>query len=44
MEDIVDTGTGRKLQPNDDLVDELDDAVRPEESWLELATDCLRKR
>jgi hypothetical protein len=43
MEDVVDTGTGRKLQPDGDLVDELDDAVQPEESWLELATDSLRK-
>jgi hypothetical protein len=43
MEDVVDTSTRRKLQPDDDLVDELDDVVRPEESWLELAAESLRK-
>jgi hypothetical protein len=43
MEDIVDTGIGRKLESDGDLVDELDDAIRPEESWLELAADSLSK-
>ncbi|PVH35028.1 hypothetical protein PAHAL_7G088800 [Panicum hallii] len=44
MEHIVDAGAGRKLQPNGDLVDEFDDAVRPEETRLQLAAHRLRER
>jgi hypothetical protein len=44
MEHIVDAGAGRKLQPDADLVDEFDDAVRPEETRLQFAAHSLRKR
>lgn len=39
----MDMGTGRKLEPDGDLVAELDDVVRTKESWLELVTNSLRK-
>jgi hypothetical protein len=44
MEHIVDAGAGRKLQPDGDLVDECDDAVRPEEARLQFAAHRMRKR
>ena len=38
VEDIMETSVGRQLQTNSDLIDALDDAIRPVEPGFELAT------
>jgi hypothetical protein len=40
MKDVVELGARWELQTNNDVVDELGDAVGPEVPWLQLALDC----
>jgi hypothetical protein len=44
MEHVVEASTGRQSEANGDVVDQLDDAVRPEEARPELAPDGLGQR
>jgi hypothetical protein len=43
VENIVQMSPGRKAEADSDVVDELDDAVRSVEVWLELAGAGLRQ-
>ena len=44
VEHVMDACSGRQREADGDVVDQLGDAIRPEEARLELAGDCLRER
>jgi hypothetical protein len=40
VEDVVDAGALRKSKADSDIVDEFNDAIRPDEAWLELTASA----